>query len=100
MMPTNHSEGWAAQVLSRMSPLAQKPDSGGTAAIVNTGKITGNVYASGYTAGTVNNSATITGNVTASEKVDIRDNGSVDGNIVAPRVAIAVGAHFRGSLLH
>lgn len=40
----------------------------------------------------------VTGNVTASEKVDIRDNGSVDGNIVAPRVAIAEGAHFRGSV--
>jgi cytoskeletal protein CcmA (bactofilin family) len=40
----------------------------------------------------------VTGNVTASEKVDIRDNGSVDGNIVSPRVAIAEGAHFRGSV--
>jgi cytoskeletal protein CcmA (bactofilin family) len=34
----------------------------------------------------------------ASEKVDIRDNGSVDGDIAAPRVAIAEGAHFRGSV--
>lgn len=40
----------------------------------------------------------VTGNVTATEKVDIRDNGSVDGDIVAPRVAIADGAHFRGSI--
>jgi len=40
----------------------------------------------------------ITGNVTASEKVDIRDNGSVDGDITSPRVAIAEGAHFRGSV--
>lgn len=40
----------------------------------------------------------ITGNVTASEKVDIRDNGSVDGDIISPRVAIAEGAHFRGSV--
>ena len=31
----------------------------------------------------------VTGNVTASDKVDIRDNGSVDG---------AEGAHFRGSV--
>jgi cytoskeletal protein CcmA (bactofilin family) len=38
------------------------------------------------------------GNVTASEKVDIRDNGSVDGDIVSPRVAIAEGAHFRGTV--
>lgn len=38
------------------------------------------------------------GNVTATEKVDIRDNGSVDGDIISPRVAIAEGAHFRGSV--
>jgi cytoskeletal protein CcmA (bactofilin family) len=30
--------------------------------------------------------------------VDIRDNGSVDGDIISPRVAIAEGAHFRGSV--
>src|SRR4051794_31045244 len=40
----------------------------------------------------------VTGNVTASEKVDIRDNGSVDGDIISPRVAIAEGAHFRGTV--
>jgi cytoskeletal protein CcmA (bactofilin family) len=40
----------------------------------------------------------VTGNITASEKVDIRDNGAVDGDIAAPKVAIAEGAHFRGSI--
>ncbi|HTM25400.1 MAG TPA: polymer-forming cytoskeletal protein [Vicinamibacterales bacterium] len=40
----------------------------------------------------------VSGNVTASEKVDLRDNGSIDGDIAAPRVAIAEGAHFRGSI--
>ena len=40
----------------------------------------------------------VNGNVTASEKVDIRDGGSVDGDIVSPRVAIAEGAHFRGTV--
>jgi cytoskeletal protein CcmA (bactofilin family) len=40
----------------------------------------------------------VIGNVTATEKVDIRENGSVDGDIAAPRVAIAEGAHFRGSI--
>lgn len=40
----------------------------------------------------------VSGNVTATEKVDIRDGGSVDGDIVSPRVAIAEGAHFRGSV--
>ena len=40
----------------------------------------------------------VIGNVTASEKVDIRDHGSVEGDISSPRVAIAEGAHFRGSV--
>ena len=40
----------------------------------------------------------VTGNVTASDKVEIRDNGAVDGDIVSPRVAIAETAHFRGSV--
>jgi cytoskeletal protein CcmA (bactofilin family) len=40
----------------------------------------------------------VVGNITASEKVDIRDSGSVDGDIVSPRVAIAEGAHLRGSV--
>jgi cytoskeletal protein CcmA (bactofilin family) len=40
----------------------------------------------------------VNGNVTATEKVDIRDGGSVDGDIISPRVAIAEGAHFRGTV--
>ena len=40
----------------------------------------------------------IGGNVTATDKVDIRDSGSVDGDIVSPRVAIVEGADFRGSV--
>jgi len=40
----------------------------------------------------------LVGNINASETVDIRDKGSVDGDVVAPRVAIAEGAHFRGSI--
>ena len=35
----------------------------------------------------------VIGNVTASEKVDIRDNGSVDGDLTSPRVAIAEVNH-------
>ena len=40
----------------------------------------------------------VVGNITATERVDIRDAGSVDGDLSAPRVAIADGAHFRGSI--
>jgi cytoskeletal protein CcmA (bactofilin family) len=40
----------------------------------------------------------VTGNLVATDKVDIRESGSVEGDIVAPRVAIADGSHFRGSI--
>jgi cytoskeletal protein CcmA (bactofilin family) len=40
----------------------------------------------------------VTGNLIATEKVDIKESGSVEGDIVAPRVAIADGSHFRGSI--
>ena len=43
-------------------------------------------------------SGIVNGNITASERIDIREEASVDGNIVSPRVAIADGAHFRGSV--
>jgi len=38
------------------------------------------------------------GDITATERVDIRDKGSVDGDLSSPRVAIADGAHFRGTI--
>jgi cytoskeletal protein CcmA (bactofilin family) len=41
---------------------------------------------------------TVTGNVTASEKVDLRGSGTVDGNIHAPRIAMADGAQVRGRI--
>jgi cytoskeletal protein CcmA (bactofilin family) len=40
----------------------------------------------------------VTGNITASERVDIRDGGSVEGDLAAPRLGISEGAHFRGSV--
>ena len=40
----------------------------------------------------------VTGNITASEKIDIRDGGTVEGDLAAPRVGISEGAHFRGSV--
>jgi cytoskeletal protein CcmA (bactofilin family) len=40
----------------------------------------------------------VQGNVVASERIEIRDKGSVEGDLAAPRVAIADGAHFRGSI--
>jgi cytoskeletal protein CcmA (bactofilin family) len=40
----------------------------------------------------------LVGNISASETVVIRETGSVDGDIVSPKVSIADGAHFRGSV--
>jgi cytoskeletal protein CcmA (bactofilin family) len=41
---------------------------------------------------------TVQGNIATSEKIEIRDKGSVEGDLSSPRVAIADGAHFRGSI--
>ncbi len=38
------------------------------------------------------------GKITATERITIRKNGSVEGDISAPRVAIEEGAHFRGGI--
>ena len=40
----------------------------------------------------------VTGDIKATEKVAIRDSGAVSGDIVAPKVAIAEGARFRGGI--
>ncbi len=40
----------------------------------------------------------VTGSITATEKIDLREKSSVEGDIVAPRVAMSGGAHFRGSI--
>ncbi len=40
----------------------------------------------------------VVGNIEAAEKVAISNAGTVDGDIKAPRVAIAEGAKFRGSI--
>jgi cytoskeletal protein CcmA (bactofilin family) len=38
----------------------------------------------------------VTGMITASAKVDVRETGSVEGNIISPRLAMADGAVLRG----
>ena len=40
----------------------------------------------------------VVGNIKATEKVAIRDNGAVEGDIIAPKVGIAEGARFRGGI--
>ena len=45
---------------------------------------------------TITISGAVTGNVTATEKVDLRATGVVDGDIAAPRLVMAEGAVIRG----
>ena len=40
----------------------------------------------------------VVGNLTATEKVEIKEKGSVEGDITAPRLAIADGSNFKGSV--
>ncbi len=45
---------------------------------------------------TITISGAVTGNVTASDKVDLRATGSVEGDIVAPRLVMVEGAIING----
>ena len=40
----------------------------------------------------------VTGTVTARDKVDIRETGSLDGAIIAPRIALVDGGYFCGTV--
>jgi len=40
----------------------------------------------------------IKGNVTASDRVDIRNEGSLSGDVVCQRISIEDGAYFKGSI--
>ena len=47
---------------------------------------------------TVTISGDVTGNVTASDKIDLRPTGSVDGDIVTPSLIMADGAVIKGKV--
>ena len=40
----------------------------------------------------------VTGSVTARDTVDIRHTGSLDGDVIAPRIVLADGGYFRGAV--
>ena len=40
----------------------------------------------------------VVGNVTATDKIDVREEGTVEGDLASPTVSIAEGAVFRGSI--
>lgn len=41
---------------------------------------------------------TVTGNINAAERIELLENGSVEGDISAPKIAMAEGAEFRGKI--
>ncbi len=57
------------------------------------GRITAEVHAK-----TVHVVGTVTGNITADDKVEIAPSGTVHGDIRAPRVSISDGAKFKGAI--
>ena len=40
----------------------------------------------------------VAGSIAATDQIDIRESGALDGDVISPRVRIAEGAHFRGSV--
>jgi cytoskeletal protein CcmA (bactofilin family) len=40
----------------------------------------------------------VKGNVTAKEKFEVRAGGSIDGTLIAPKIAMAEGATFNGKI--
>lgn len=41
---------------------------------------------------------TVTGNINATERIELLENGSVEGDITSPKIAMAEGAEFRGKI--
>lgn len=64
-----------------------------TVSVGETGKVTADIRAR-----MVKVEGEVTGDVSGSEKVVIARSGRVRGNIVAPRVTLEDGAHFKGSI--
>jgi len=57
------------------------------------GKITADVHAKNVMV-----VGEVIGNITADDKVEIAETGSMKGDVVAPRVVLADGARFKGSI--
>ena len=59
----------------------------------STGKIQAEIHAK-----SVNIQGEVTGNVRAEDRIEIATSGTVKGDLVAPRIVIADGARFKGSV--
>jgi cytoskeletal protein CcmA (bactofilin family) len=59
---------------------------------------TGAAVTANLAAKTITIGGTVTGNVVSTDKVDLQSTGSVNGDIVAPRLFMAEGATIRGKV--
>ena len=67
---------------------------GNVVTVLKHGEVNGNTAAR-----VVDVAGAVRGNITAVERVDLRDTCSVAGNVCAPRVVVArLGAHVRGAI--
>jgi cytoskeletal protein CcmA (bactofilin family) len=57
------------------------------------GKIDGNLVAKSIIV-----SGKVTGDLTATDRIDVQDTGWVDGNLTAPRLVVVDGAHLLGKI--
>lgn len=57
------------------------------------GRVTADIYAS-----EVEIEGTVEGDIVSEERITIRSNGVVDGNIKAPRIVLEEGCQFKGSV--
>ena len=64
-----------------------------TVTVGPSGRVTAKVQAK-----TVEVQGQVTGNITATDKLSLRDGGNVLGDLTAPRVGIAEGATFKGKI--
>jgi len=64
------------------------------------GEITGSesLYIDGKIEGTINLPGKVRGNVAATDRVDIRAEGSLTGDVAAARISIEDGAFFKGGI--
>ena len=70
-----------------------KIDASGTVKVANQGRVEATVHGK-----TVTVAGTVTGDITADERIELEPTSRVDGNITAPRILIQDGATFRGQV--
>jgi cytoskeletal protein CcmA (bactofilin family) len=96
LMSVGSDQEWRGQ-----EPMRDEPASIGTSIVIK-GELSGgeDMTIEGHVEGKIDlrDQGQVTGDLPATDKVDILENGTVEGDVSAPRVAIADGSYFRGSV--